>query len=66
MSEAVTRAVDQSVTVPVRNEGRRPGPALDDSAHGTGGPLRRVVTELVGRPGTWTGGVWVWDLHEGN
>ncbi|GAA5056710.1 dolichyl-phosphate beta-glucosyltransferase [Streptomyces similanensis] len=27
--------------------------------------LRRVVTELVGRDGTWTGGVWVWDLHEG-
>ncbi|MFE9170688.1 dolichyl-phosphate beta-glucosyltransferase [Streptomyces kebangsaanensis] len=29
------------------------------------GPLRTAVTELVGRPGTWTGGVWVWDLHEG-
>ncbi|MGV9994270.1 glycosyltransferase [Streptomyces sp. NPDC003374] len=28
--------------------------------------LRRVVTELVGRPGRWTGGVWVWDLHEGS
>ncbi|MFK4145660.1 glycosyltransferase [Streptomyces sp. NPDC004065] len=28
--------------------------------------LRRVVTELVGRPGKWTGGVWVWDLHEGS
>jgi dolichyl-phosphate beta-glucosyltransferase len=27
------------------------------------GALRRVLTELVGRPGTWTGGVWVWDLH---
>ncbi|GAA2884999.1 dolichyl-phosphate beta-glucosyltransferase [Streptomyces mexicanus] len=27
------------------------------------GALRRALTELVGRPGTWTGGVWVWDLH---
>ncbi|MFJ2564919.1 MULTISPECIES: glycosyltransferase [unclassified Streptomyces] len=27
-------------------------------------PLRDAVTKLVGRPGTWTGGVWVWDLHE--
>ncbi|GHD85610.1 dolichyl-phosphate beta-glucosyltransferase [Streptomyces naganishii] len=26
--------------------------------------LRKVVTELVGREGKWTGGVWVWDLHE--
>ncbi|MFF8942527.1 dolichyl-phosphate beta-glucosyltransferase [Streptomyces sp. NPDC014864] len=28
------------------------------------GPLRQAVTRLVGRPGRWTGGVWVWDLHE--
>ncbi|MFJ8198839.1 dolichyl-phosphate beta-glucosyltransferase [Streptomyces sp. NPDC096152] len=28
------------------------------------GPLRQAVTQLVGRPGRWTGGVWVWDLHE--
>ncbi|MEU7054787.1 dolichyl-phosphate beta-glucosyltransferase [Streptomyces sp. NPDC046197] len=27
--------------------------------------LREAVSELVGRPGKWTGGVWVWDLHEG-
>ncbi|WTF05821.1 glycosyltransferase family 2 protein [Streptomyces sp. NBC_01613] len=25
--------------------------------------LRKAVTELVGRPGTWVHGVWVWDLH---
>jgi dolichyl-phosphate beta-glucosyltransferase len=30
------------------------------------GPLREAVTKLVGRPGKWTGGVWVWDLHEGS
>ncbi|MDF3300748.1 dolichyl-phosphate beta-glucosyltransferase [Streptomyces tropicalis] len=29
------------------------------------GPLRETVSKLVGRPGRWTGGVWVWDLHEG-
>ncbi|MFB7594561.1 glycosyltransferase [Streptomyces sp. NPDC056160] len=28
------------------------------------GALRTAVTRLVGRPGKWTGGVWVWDLHE--
>ncbi|MFF4799804.1 dolichyl-phosphate beta-glucosyltransferase [Streptomyces sp. NPDC001351] len=26
--------------------------------------LRRAVTELVGRPGKWVAGVWVWDLHQ--
>ncbi|MHB9860148.1 dolichyl-phosphate beta-glucosyltransferase [Streptomyces sp. YIM S03343] len=25
--------------------------------------LRQAVQKLVGRPGKWTGGVWVWDLH---
>lgn len=25
--------------------------------------LRRTVDKLVGRPGQWVGGVWVWDLH---
>ncbi|MFI1168291.1 dolichyl-phosphate beta-glucosyltransferase [Streptomyces sp. NPDC020801] len=30
------------------------------------GHLREAVTKLVGRPGKWTGGVWVWDLHEGS
>ncbi|MET8247339.1 dolichyl-phosphate beta-glucosyltransferase [Streptomyces sp. NPDC005202] len=30
------------------------------------GPLREAVAKLVGRPGKWTGGVWVWDLHEGS
>ncbi|MCD9875174.1 dolichyl-phosphate beta-glucosyltransferase [Streptomyces guryensis] len=28
--------------------------------------LRRAVTELVGRPGKWVDGVWVWDLHDGS
>jgi glycosyltransferase involved in cell wall biosynthesis len=28
--------------------------------------LRRAVTELVGRPGRWVDGVWVWDLHKGS
>ncbi|MEU6259478.1 dolichyl-phosphate beta-glucosyltransferase [Streptomyces sp. NPDC047043] len=26
--------------------------------------LRKAVTELVGRPGKWVDGVWVWDLHQ--
>ncbi|WP_037676957.1 dolichyl-phosphate beta-glucosyltransferase [Streptomyces griseus] len=30
------------------------------------GPLREVVRKLVGRPGKWVDGVWVWDLHEGS
>ncbi|WP_255948980.1 dolichyl-phosphate beta-glucosyltransferase [Streptomyces odontomachi] len=25
--------------------------------------LRRVLRELLGRPGTWVDGVWIWDLH---
>ncbi|NGO15358.1 glycosyltransferase family 2 protein [Streptomyces sp. HC44] len=29
------------------------------------GQLRETVDRLVGRPGKWVGGVWVWDLHEG-
>lgn len=28
--------------------------------------LRVTVDKLVGRPGKWVGGVWVWDLHEGD
>lgn len=28
--------------------------------------LRDAVDKLVGRPGTWVHGVWVWDLHEGD
>lgn len=28
--------------------------------------LRETVDKLVGRPGTWVHGVWVWDLHEGD
>ncbi|MFD7872805.1 dolichyl-phosphate beta-glucosyltransferase [Streptomyces sp. NPDC059766] len=28
--------------------------------------LRQALEKLVGRPGRWTGGVWVWDLHEGS
>ncbi|GAA3800245.1 hypothetical protein GCM10022403_038180 [Streptomyces coacervatus] len=35
-------------------------PGLHDEA------LRRAVTELVGRPGKWVAGVWVWDLHDGS
>lgn len=27
--------------------------------------LRETVDKLVGRPGKWVDGVWVWDLHEG-
>ncbi|MEU9284917.1 dolichyl-phosphate beta-glucosyltransferase [Streptomyces sp. NPDC048275] len=27
--------------------------------------LRVTVDKLVGRPGKWTHGVWVWDLHDG-
>lgn len=26
--------------------------------------LRQAVDQLVGRPGKWVGGVWVWDLHD--
>lgn len=29
------------------------------------GPLRATVDKLVGRPGRWVAGVWVWDLHGG-
>jgi dolichyl-phosphate beta-glucosyltransferase len=29
------------------------------------GALRTVLKKLTGREGTWTGGVWVWDLHKG-
>jgi dolichyl-phosphate beta-glucosyltransferase len=28
--------------------------------------LRETVERLVGRRGTWVGGVWVWDLHQGS
>ncbi|MFE0172560.1 glycosyltransferase [Streptomyces sp. NPDC059002] len=28
--------------------------------------LRATVDALLGRPGKWVGGVWVWDLHEGS
>ncbi|MFE0509944.1 dolichyl-phosphate beta-glucosyltransferase [Streptomyces sp. NPDC058964] len=27
--------------------------------------LRQALEKLTGRAGRWTGGVWVWDLHEG-
>jgi dolichyl-phosphate beta-glucosyltransferase len=30
------------------------------------GQLREAVDKLVGRPGKWAGGVWVWDLHAGD
>ncbi|OIJ69649.1 dolichyl-phosphate beta-glucosyltransferase [Streptomyces mangrovisoli] len=29
-----------------------------------GEQVREAVEKLVGRPGRWTGGVWVWDLHK--
>jgi dolichyl-phosphate beta-glucosyltransferase len=28
--------------------------------------LRTAVEKLVGKPGKWVDGVWVWDLHEGS
>ncbi|MEU0965820.1 dolichyl-phosphate beta-glucosyltransferase [Streptomyces sp. NPDC005917] len=28
--------------------------------------LRQAVEALTGKSGKWTGGVWVWDLHEGS
>ncbi|MGW7422906.1 dolichyl-phosphate beta-glucosyltransferase [Streptomyces sp. NPDC054813] len=28
--------------------------------------LRQALRALTGKPGKWTGGVWVWDLHEGS
>jgi hypothetical protein len=28
--------------------------------------LRTALEKLVGRPGKWVDGVWVWDLHEGS
>ncbi|MFJ9350298.1 dolichyl-phosphate beta-glucosyltransferase [Streptomyces sp. NPDC101237] len=28
--------------------------------------LRQALQALTGKPGRWTGGVWVWDLHEGS
>ncbi|HSX98770.1 MAG TPA: glycosyltransferase family 2 protein, partial [Streptomyces sp.] len=28
--------------------------------------LRAAVEKLIGRPGKWVDGVWVWDLHEGD
>ncbi|MEU9452980.1 dolichyl-phosphate beta-glucosyltransferase [Streptomyces sp. NPDC048277] len=28
--------------------------------------LRQAVEDLTGKPGRWTGGVWVWDLHGGS
>ncbi|MET7907921.1 dolichyl-phosphate beta-glucosyltransferase [Streptomyces avermitilis] len=28
--------------------------------------LRAAVEKLVGRPGKWVDGVWVWDLHDGS
>ncbi|MEU5578656.1 dolichyl-phosphate beta-glucosyltransferase [Streptomyces huasconensis] len=30
------------------------------------GQLRTTVNALVGRPGQWVNGVWVWDLHRGS
>ncbi|MFF3380713.1 glycosyltransferase [Streptomyces sp. NPDC002680] len=32
---------------------------------GNDGVLRETVEQLTGKPGKWTGGVWVWDLHDG-
>lgn len=33
---------------------------------GNDGVLRETLEKLTGRPGRWTGGVWVWDLHDGS
>ncbi|MDW4907982.1 glycosyltransferase [Streptomyces sp. ADMS] len=30
------------------------------------GLLRETLEQLTGEPGRWTGGVWVWDLHDGS
>ncbi|MGW1717980.1 glycosyltransferase [Streptomyces sp. NPDC002156] len=32
---------------------------------GNDGVLRETLEQLTGKPGKWTGGVWVWDLHDG-
>ncbi|GAA3895303.1 hypothetical protein GCM10023084_55050 [Streptomyces lacrimifluminis] len=33
---------------------------------GNDGVLRETLEQLTGEPGKWTGGVWVWDLHDGS
>ncbi|MGY1499742.1 glycosyltransferase [Streptomyces sp. QTS52] len=33
---------------------------------GNDGVLRKTLEELTGEKGKWTGGVWVWDLHDGS
>ncbi|MBA2807883.1 glycosyltransferase family 2 protein [Streptomyces sp. KM273126] len=38
--------------------------ALVLAPQGYDAQLREAVEKLVGRPGKWVGGVWVWDLHE--
>lgn len=38
--------------------------ALVLAPQGYDAQLRETVEKLVGRPGKWVGGVWVWDLHE--
>ena len=32
---------------------------------GNDGVLRETLEQLTGKKGKWTGGVWVWDLHDG-
>ncbi|MGW3651006.1 glycosyltransferase [Streptomyces sp. NPDC000878] len=32
---------------------------------GNDGVLRETLEQLTGKQGKWTGGVWVWDLHDG-
>ncbi|WP_329274910.1 dolichyl-phosphate beta-glucosyltransferase [Streptomyces sp. NBC_01451] len=33
---------------------------------GNDGVLRETLEQLTGEKGKWTGGVWVWDLHDGS
>jgi dolichyl-phosphate beta-glucosyltransferase len=72
-TSSMLREVRYSGAVPVIDAARRAQARQDFAYWHAGalvlapqpndGALRRTLTELVGRPGTWTGGVWVWDLH---
>ncbi|MGF0171220.1 hypothetical protein ACQF36_12090 [Streptomyces sp. Marseille-Q5077] len=49
--------------VPPVNAHRRAG-VLVPARQPNDGALRESVEKLVGGPGRWVDGVWVWDLHE--
>ncbi|MEW2113853.1 dolichyl-phosphate beta-glucosyltransferase [Streptomyces sp. NPDC005474] len=40
--------------------------ALVLAPQGNDGVLRETLEKLTGKRGRWTGGVWVWDLHDGS